>query len=532
MKLTRREILGSAGALLIAPDIAFHAHAAEPQKGGTMVMGSTQVPRHLNPAVQSGIATAVPGTQIFASPLRYDADWKPHPYLAESWKIADDGLSCMLNLVKNAKFHDGKPVTSADVKFSIETIKAHHPFKTMFEPVTSVDTPDEYTAIIHLAHPHPALLLCMSGALCPIIPKHIFGDGQDIMNHPANTHPIGSGPFKLQEFKAGEQITLVKNPDFFIKGRPYLDKIVIRIVPDLSSVVLATENGQVDFLPFLAESQFIKRLEKAEGLGVTDKGYAAVGPINWLAFNCGKPPLDNKAVRQAIGYAVDRDFITKALLRGTAREQRSPIIESSPFFDAKIPPYDLDLNKANAMLDQAGHKKGADGMRFKLTVDYIPGGGEEQQGIAQYLKSQLKKIGIDIAVRASPDFPTWAKRISNYDFDLTMDEVYNWGDPVIGVHRTYLSSNIRKGVIWSNTQQYRNPKVDDLLNKAAVEMDAAKRKAFYDQFQMIVGDDLPIKWLNALPYHTAYDKRLGNIPESIWGSMQSMDEVYWKEKRS
>ena len=102
MKLTRREILGSAGALLIAPDIAFHAHAAEPQKGGTMVMVSTQVPRHLNPAVQSGIATAVPGTQIFASPLRYDADWKPHPYLAESWKVSEDGLSCTLNLVKNA----------------------------------------------------------------------------------------------------------------------------------------------------------------------------------------------------------------------------------------------------------------------------------------------------------------------------------------------------------------------------------------------------------------------------------------------
>jgi peptide/nickel transport system substrate-binding protein len=237
-------------------------------------------------------------------------------------------------------------------------------------------------------------------------------------------------------------------------------------------------------------------------------------------------------VRQAIGYAIDRNFVTKALLRGIAKAQRSPIIESSPFFNPKMHSYGLDLDKANAMLDEAGHKKGADGMRFKLTIDYLPGGGEQQQGVAQYLKSQLKKAGIDIEVRASPDFPTWAKRISNYDFDLTMDEVYNWGDPVIGVHRTYLSSNIRKGVIWSNTQQYSNPKVDELLNNAAVEKDPKKRKAFYDEFQMIVGDDLPIYWINALPYHTVYDKRLGNVPESIWGSMQSMDEVYWKEKRS
>ena len=142
MKLTRRDVLGSAGALLVAPNFAFDAHAAEPQKGGTMVMVSTQVPRHLNPTVQSGIATAVPGTQIFASPLRYDADWKPHPYLAESWKVGDDGLSVTLNLVKNAKFHDGKPITAADVKFSIETIKANQPFKSIVEPVSSVDTPD------------------------------------------------------------------------------------------------------------------------------------------------------------------------------------------------------------------------------------------------------------------------------------------------------------------------------------------------------------------------------------------------------
>jgi peptide/nickel transport system substrate-binding protein len=290
------------------------------------------------------------------------------------------------------------------------------------------------------------------------------------------------------------------------------------------------ENGQADFMPYMVASRNITRLQKVSRLGVTDKGYAALGPINWIEMNTGKAPLDNKMVRQAIGYAIDRNFITKALLRGVAKEQISPIIETSPFFNPKMPAYGLDLDKANKLLDQAGHKKGSDGTRFKLTVDSIPAGGEEQQGVAQYLKSQLKKVGIDVEVRDSPDFPTWAKRISNYDYDLTMDIVFNWGDPVIGVHRTYLSSNIKKGVIWSNTTQYSNAKVDDLLNEAATEMNVAKRKGLYDQFQMIVGDDLPIYWINALPYHTAYDKRLGNIPESIWGPMQSMDEVYWKEK--
>ena len=527
MDITRRLLLQSSAVMMLAGSKISFALADEGKPGGSLVMVSAQSPRHLNPAVQSGAATAVPGTQIFASPIRFDSKWQPHPYLAESWDMADDGLSCTLHLVKGAKFHDGEPITSEDVKFSIETIKAHHPFTTMFAPVTSVETPDDHTAVIHLEHPHPALLLCLSGALCPIIPKHIFGDGQDIMTHPANSNPVGSGPFKLKEFKPGEKITLVKNPDFFIPDRPYLDEIVMTINSDPNAILLAVENGEADTYPFVTSSQDITRLQGVDRLSVTDKGFEGLGPINWLAFNTKKPPLDDKRVRQAIGYATDRNFITKALMRGVAKPQRSPIIESSPFFNPDIPAYDLDLDKANALLDDAGHKAASDGMRFKLTIDFIPGAPEQQEGVAQYLKSQLKKVGIDVDVRASPDFPTWAKRISNFDFDMTMDAVYNWGDPVIGVHRTYLSSNIRKGVIWSNTQQYSNPKVDDLLAKAAVELDHDKRKALYDEFQMIVADDLPIYWINALPYYAAYDKQIGDYPESIWGTMQSMDDVYW-----
>lgn len=211
-------------------------------------------------------------------------------------------------------------------------------------------------------------------------------------------------------------------------------------------------------------------------------------------------------------------------MRGIAKPQRGPITESSPFFDPTIPAYDVDLDKAKALMEEAGF---GDGM--ELTVDYIPGPKEQQQSVAEYLKSQLKKIGIAVTVRAAPDFPTWAGRVGGGDFELTMDVVFNWGDPVIGVHRTYLSSNIRKGVIWSNTQQYSNPKVDELLNAAAVETDMDKRKALYAEFQQIVGADLPVYWINALPYHTAYDKRLQNVPTGIWGTMHPMDMVSWSE---
>lgn len=489
-------------------------------EGGTLVIASSQVPRHLNGAVQSGIATAVPSTQIFASPMRYDENWEPQPYLAKSWEVSEDGLSVTLHLVDNATFHDGKPVTSEDVAFSIMTIKENHPFKSMFAPVEAIETPDPLTAVIKLSQPHPALLLAMSPALAPILPKHIYGDGQDIKSHPANSAPVGSGPFMLEEFTAGEAIVLKKNPNFFIEGRPKLDEIIIRIIKDPSALLIAMENGEADIYPFMAGAQEINRLSKVDGLEVTAEGYAAVGPINWLAFNTESPKLSDVRVRQAIGYAIDRDFITKALHRGVSTPQRGPIIESSPFFDPSIEAYDVDLDKANALIADAGF---GDGM--ELTIDYIPGPKEQQQSVAEYMKSQLKKIGIDVTVRAAPDFPTWAGRVGGHDFELSMDVVFNWGDPVIGVHRTYLSDNIVKGVIWSNTQSYANPKVDDLLNAAAIELDMEKRKALYAEFQQIVAQDLPIYWINATPYHTAYSAKLSNPPKGIWGTMHPMDMV-------
>jgi len=400
----------------------------------------------------------------------------------------------------------------------------NHPFKSMFEPVDSIDTPDAHTVVINLSKPHPALLLALSPALAPVLPKHIFGDGQDPKTHPANSAPIGSGPFMLEEFTAGEAIVMKKNPNFFIDGRPKLDEIIIRIIKDPSALLIAMETGDADMLPFMAGSNQIRRLEKDEDLTITPEGYAAVGPVNWLAFNTASEKLSDVRVRQAIAYAVDRDFITKALHRGVSSPQRGPIIEGSPFFDETIPAYDVDLDKANALMAEAGV---ADGL--ELTVDFIPGPKEQQQTVAEYLKSQLKKIGIEVTVRAAPDFPTWAGRVSSYDFDMTMDVVFNWGDPVIGVHRTYLSSNIREGVIWSNTQQYANDKVDELLNAAAVELDIDKRKALYGEFQQIVANDLPVYWINSLPYHTAYNSKLQNVPKGIWGTMHPMDMVEWGE---
>ncbi|MCW0206310.1 Oligopeptide-binding protein AppA [Achromobacter veterisilvae] len=513
--------------MLAALAMAGAAVAADaPKPGGTLVIGSTQVPRHLNGAVQSGTATALPSAQLFASPLRYDADWKPQPYLAQSWELAPDGKSLTLHLRKDALFHDGKPVTSADVAFSVMAVKNNHPFQTMFAPVEAVDTPDPYTAVLRMSKPHPAILLALSPALMPVLPKHIYDDGQDLKTHPRNSaNVIGSGPFKFKEFKPGQEIVLEKFDKFFLPGKPYLDRIVVKINPDATNLLIGLERGDIAALPFMTEPTILRRAKDNAALTMTSKGYEGIGALSWLAFNTARKPLNDLRVRQAIAYAVDKGFITKALNAGFAKPADGPIIGTSPFATQDVVKYPLDLKKSEQLLEEAGFKKDGKGERLALTVDYMPGSDVQGKNVAEYLRSQLKKVGIAVQVRASPDFPTWAKRIASHDFDMTTDIVFNWGDPVIGVHRTYLSSNIRD-IIWTNTQSYANPKVDALLEQAGTETDVDKRRALYGEFQRIVTEDLPIDFLTVIPYHTLASKKVHALPDGIWGVMSPMDDTY------
>lgn len=524
----RRTAVATLACAALAAALPLSASAQEPKRGGTLVVGTAQVARHLNGAVQSGVATALPSTQLFASPLRFDDKWNPQPYLAESWKLAEDGKSLTLNLRKNAVFHDGKPITSADVAFSIMAIKANHPFQTMLAPVEKVETPDPYTAIIRMSESHPAIVLAMSPALCPILPKHIYGDGKDLKSHPRNsTDVVGSGPFKFVEFKSGQRIVLERFDKFFLPGKPYLDRLIFNIIPDSSSLSLGLQRGDLQMVPFFSASTELLRLKDDKNLVITSRGYEGPGPLNWLAFNLEKKPMSDIKVRKAIAHAIDKNFITKALMRGFATPADGPIVASSPFATPELTKYPLDLKKSAALLDEAGYKANADGERFKLTVDYLPGTDDLQKNVAEYLRSQLKKVGIAIEVRTSADFPSWSKRIASHDFDMTMDVVFNWGDPVIGVHRTYLSTNI-KPIVWTNTQSYKNTQVDELLNTAGGTLDPVKRKAYYATFQKITTDELPIVFINVIPYHTVSNKKVGNVPMTIWGPMSPYDEVFLK----
>jgi peptide/nickel transport system substrate-binding protein len=524
-KIDRRRLLGSGAALTAGTifGIPFEV-AAQAAKGGVLVIGSTQAPRHLNSAVQSGIATMMPAAQLFASPIRMDKNWKPQPYLAESWTLSPDNRSVALVLRKDAVFHDGKPITSEDVKFSIETIRDNHPFKTMYGPVNAVTINDARSAVIRLSEPHPAVMLAMSTSLTPIIPKHIFGDGTDVKVHPRNSNPIGSGPFKLVEFKPGEYIVLERFDRFFLKDVPKLDRIIVRLFKDSASLLLAFESGEIDVHQGITDPRELERVRKTQGAVVVKGAAPAIGPLIWLAFNTKNPKLADKRVRQAINFAVDKQYILNTILGGINARSTGPIASSSPFYTGDVEKYELNLAKAAKLLDDAGLRPAANGVRLTLDLDAIPGNAD-QKTIQEYLKVSLAKVGIEINQRQSPDFPSWARRVSSLQFEMTLDSVWNWGDPVIGVHRTWLSSNIRQGVIWSNTQSYANPKVDEWLAAAGKEMNLAKRKDLYKQVQKEVVDDCPVAFLYEQTFYEVYGAKVVNPPSGIWGQTDGITDT-------
>ena len=214
------------------------------------------------------------------------------------------------------------------------------------------DLPEPLAPLAFILRMRTVPLRNLGACISPDIPKHIYGDGQNPKTHPRNTeNVVGSGPFKLVEYKSGEHVILERFDNFFIDGRPYLDKIVMRIITDPAARAIAYENGEIHMGAFESLPRIINRLKKVDNLTVTDEGYGGIGPLDWLAMNTTKGPLKDVRVRKAIAYAVDKNFIHKALMEGTASNSLTGIHPDSPFYNTNVEGYDVDLDKARALLD-------------------------------------------------------------------------------------------------------------------------------------------------------------------------------------
>ncbi len=362
--------------------------------------------------------------------------------------------------------------------------------------------------------------------LMPVIPKHVFGDGRDPRTHPMNAMPVGSGPFRFKEWVKGRHVILERNDDFFIEGRPLLDRIVVRFMNLPSVRLLALEKGEVDYYPFAGlRFRDILRIAENPDLRVSEKGYEALGPVNYVEFNLREPPLDDLRVRRAVALAIDQEFMVNVLHGGVPHPGHGPLHHASPFYSERPDPYPLDLERAGRLLDEAGYPPDAEGVRFRVTLDYPPFHADSLGTGANYVKAQLKKVGIAVDLRPPADFASWAQRIASWDYRFTMNTHWTYPDPVIGVHRIYLCGNVRN-IVWSNTQGYCNERVDALLQEAGVTLDTERRNALYREFQRIVNAELPLYFINEEPYVTVSHRTVMDPPETVWGAMQPLDMVW------
>ncbi|MCU0818162.1 MAG: ABC transporter substrate-binding protein [Beijerinckiaceae bacterium] len=517
----------SAAALLAGP-------ASAQKRGGTLV----QITQPEPPSLGSYISTANPvgqvASKIYDGLLEYDFNLKPLPSLAESWVVSEDGKTVTFKLRSGVKFHDGKPFTSADVQFTfMEVLKKVHPRGiNTFSEVTAVDTPDPQTVVFRLNRPAPYMMAALSGYESPILPKHVFSQG-DIRTHQNANTPIGTGPFKFVEWRRGEFVRLDRNADYWKPGKPYLDRIVVRFIGDTGTRAAALEKGEAHVAGFGAVPyNDVKKLEKLPNIRIETKGYEMLSPVVELMFNTKKPPFDNAKVRQAISYAIDRKFVIDNIWFGFGKPTNGPISSNfapTGLYTADVTNYNVPdgVERANKLLDEAGFPRKADGTRFEITHDITPY-GEEWRRFGEYTQQALAKIGIKASLRYE-DVATWLKRIyTDYDYDVSSNHLFNLADPVLGVHRAFHSRFIRPGTVFVNGVRWSNPRADELMDRATIEPDAKKRAELYAEVQKIVVAEAPLAWTHEISFATVLDKRYRDVIVSPLGLFSSFDSA-WRE---
>ncbi|MGV3576284.1 MAG: ABC transporter substrate-binding protein [Devosia sp.] len=518
---TRRAFLLSTAALAVVstlPGFAF-AQSATPNPGGSVSINiGTEPPVLVLIAHTAGAAYYISG-KTTEGLLTYDENFEPQPLLATEWEVAEDGLRYAFKLREGVKWHDGKDFTAEDVAFSILALKEHHPRgRATFASVEEVNVLGSHEVELILSKPAPFLLTAFASFEAPIVPKHLY-EGTNIPENPHNVAPVGTGPFTFVEWVRGSHVILKKNENYWGEGKPYLDQLIIRFIIDPAAAVAAIESGEVQVSVANVPLTDIERLKANPNLVVDTRPTPYSPSIARAEFNLENPYLADIKVRRAIAHAIDKDFIVNTIYLGYATRLDGPVSpDLARFYNPDVPKYEFDPAKAEALLDEAGYPRGADGFRFKLFVDPTqPSGPPKQTG--EYFVQALAKVGIQVELRTQ-DFATFVKRIfTDRDFDIAIEGMSNLYDPTVGVQRLYWSKNFKVGLPFSNGSKYENPEVDRLLETAAVEIDPVKRLQLFNDFQRIVVEDLPTLDIVTPDSITISDRRVQNLKlgaEHLW----------------
>ncbi len=468
-----------------------------PVVGGDLVIGYEQEPQILNPFIEGGdmMATKDVISNVLYGLLRVKPDFTYEPLLAEEVPTLENGLvtenpfTVTWKLKKDAKWSDGTAVSSADVKFTWETVMKED-FKILsrlgYEDIESVETPDDKTVKVTFKKTYAPYRDLFSVSYC-VLPKHAL-EGKDFNTVMNESIPVASGPFVFSEWKKGDSITLKRN-DGFWGTKANLDSATFKYIPDTNTQLAQFKTGEVDVINPAPDVNLLDQM-KESGEVQADPGTI------WehMAFNMDKDHVKDVKVRQAIAYAIDRQAIVDQVMMGQVKTLNSILVpEQATFYSPAWEKYTLDKAKAESLLAEAGYAKGADGYyakdgkRLSLEIK-TTAGNKGREKIQQIMQANLKDVGIEL-------------KINNEDATKFFGESTTGGNFVIGIWAWLASPDPSQTTLFSedsipdkgqNYYRYRNKEVTRWLKDSDATADEAERADLLKKVQTQMAEDVPL----------------------------------------
>lgn len=449
----------------------------EPKQGGALKVGITQQVLNLDPHVATAFSSFRVMEQIYEGLLRFDNQLQLQPALAESWTISPDGREYTFKLRPGVKFHDGTPLTAEDVKYSFERVlnpETSSPQRSRIALIEAMEVLSPTEIKFTLREPFAPFLDTMP--LISIVPRNFE---EKVGDPKVNT--LGTGPFKLAEF-GPDFVRLVRNEAYWEDGLPYLDEVIIRQIPDPSTLRSALRTGQLDLIFGFG----VDVTTAGSFAGLPDFKVISVPGLNYslLGIQNARKPFDDVRVRQALSLAIDRQQIAEIVYFGrsaVAGPLPPAVSKWDPLPSSELPNYTRDVETAKALLEEAG----ATNLTFKIMpIPTVP----ETIQIAQVIQAQLKDVGVETEVE-SVDFATFLQRWRESDFDTFVSLNSGATDPDIHLFRHIHSTGS------TNVFKFSDAQVDELLERGRTTTDFEVRKEIYRELQVRIAEQVPFLFL-------------------------------------
>ncbi|MBG0789872.1 MAG: peptide-binding protein [Desulfovibrionaceae bacterium] len=490
---------------------------AAPEYGGSFVEPMLGEPSNLIPPLATDGASHTLAAQIYVSLLKYDKDINLVPYAAESYEVLNGGKLLKFKVREDIRWFDGEPLTAEDVEFTYRLMidpKTPTAYAGNFKLVKSFRLTGKYTFEVEYDKPFAKALVSWA---TDILPRHAL-EGEDLLNTKYSRRPMGAGPYMLKEWTAGSQIVLEANPDYFL-GRPYMDRVVYRMIPDMGTQFLELKAGNLDSMG-LDPLQYLYQTDGPGWDGSFNKFKFLSFGYTFLGFNFKHPFFKDVRVRRAVDYAIDRREIVKGVLYGLGEAANGPYKPGTWQYNEAVRPRPYDPDKARRLLAEAGWTDtdgdgwlDKDGRPFFFSVITNQGNTQRiKSGVI--LQQRLKEIGIKVDLRTVE----WAAFIKEFVDKGRFDAIIlGWNilqDP--DIYNVWHSSMAVDGGL--NFTRYVNPELDDLLTRGRHLLRQEARKPIYDRVQEILHDDVPYCFLYvpmSLPIVQARVRNIQAAPAGI-----------------